>query len=322
MGLANGDYRSQRHHSTSSRRTSPAIRPRSTQYRQRPLRGSDVRERYRYQHAVARWGVGFVDRIHDGWLDVFSSGTCIPRSSNSEARWIQQRRSCIAVFARPVRDVTERLGRRSRRRARVRGARFGTSKRRDVDIDGTTFRQAEPVRLDVRAAAAWTLLKLVGTMSNRSASVRGSARHRRVTLVREVRGGGSTTLMNDRRSRRPRRHCAHRSCRGYAGRWRRGGVAKLPGAADRDAGRGQGSAAKNGPGVSSRSLSCSQPHWVRRRRPLMPRASPPFGSSFTAGRLHRHASGLLGSMQRIRSSRTCAGWRSTMPTSTREQSIR
>ena len=151
------------------------------------------------------WGVAFVDLDNDGWLDLFLvNGHVYPEVQRlqTEAGYKQRKVVYRNLANGRFEDVTERLGPPVTTPAAGRGAAFG-----DLDNDGdvdvvVNNVHAEPdlFRLDSPAGAHWTMLKLVGTKSNRSAigaRVRLFAPGGR--QVQEVRGGGSYYSQNDLR---------------------------------------------------------------------------------------------------------------------------
>ena len=151
------------------------------------------------------WGVAFVDLDKDGWLDLFLvNGHVYPEVQRLQTEAGYKQRKVVYRNRADGRfeDVTERLGPPVTTPAAGRGAAFA-----DLDNDGdidvvVNNVHAEPdlFRLDSPAGAHWTMLKLVGTQSNRSAigaRVRLFAPGGR--QVQEVRGGGSYYSQNDLR---------------------------------------------------------------------------------------------------------------------------
>ena len=151
------------------------------------------------------WGVGFVDLDNDGWLDLFLvNGHVYPEVERlkTEAAYKQRKVVYRNLGNGHFEDITARLGAPVTTPAAGRGAAFADiDNDGDVDVIVNNMNTAPDVfRLDLRAGAHWTTLKLVGTESNRSAI--GA----RVTLfgadgiqVQEVRGGGSYFSQNDLR---------------------------------------------------------------------------------------------------------------------------
>jgi enediyne biosynthesis protein E4 len=149
------------------------------------------------------WGVAFVDFDHDGWLDLFLvNGHVYPEVEQlrTEAGYRQRKVVYRSLRNGRFEDVTERLGEPVTIARAGRGAAFGDVDN-DGDVDVAVNNVHEPpnlYRLDAPAARSWTELKLVGTTSNRSAiGARVRILAGGVTLVREVRGGGSYYSQND-----------------------------------------------------------------------------------------------------------------------------
>jgi hypothetical protein len=151
------------------------------------------------------WGAGFVDFDHDGWLDIFlANGHVYPEVSQlkTEAAYKQRKVVYRNLGNGRFADVTERLGPPASTPAASRGAAFG-----DVDNDGdvdvvvnNVHAPPDLFRTESRTDHRWLTVKLVGTTSNRSAigaRVRVTAGD--LTLVDEVRGGGSYYSQNDLR---------------------------------------------------------------------------------------------------------------------------
>jgi hypothetical protein len=161
------------------------------------------------------WGAGFVDFDNDGWLDIFlANGHVYPEVDQlkSEAAYKQRKVVYRNLGTGRFADVTERLGPPAATPAAGRGAAFG-----DLDDDGdidvvvnNVHAAPDLFRTESSNANRWITLRLVGTTSNRSAI---GARVRVVagdlTLVDEVRGGGSYLSQNDLR--------VHFGLGGYAG---------------------------------------------------------------------------------------------------------
>jgi enediyne biosynthesis protein E4 len=151
------------------------------------------------------WGVGFVDFDLDGWLDLFLvNGHVYPEVDRvkTEAGYRQPKVVYRNRGDGRFEDVSERLGPPLTTPRASRGAAFA-----DVDNDGdvdvvvnNVHDVPELYRLDRREAGHWLLLRLVGTVSNRSAiGARVRLTAGGVTQVGEVRGGGSYFSQNDLR---------------------------------------------------------------------------------------------------------------------------
>jgi hypothetical protein len=151
------------------------------------------------------WGAGFVDLDNDGWLDIFlTNGHVYPEVAQIKTEAAYQQRKVIyrnlgnGRFA----DVTERVGPPVSTPRAGRGTAFG-----DIDNDGDVDIVVNNVndtpdlfRNDSRSDHRWLLVKLTGASSNRSAiGARVRALVGDVTLVDEVRGGGSYISQNDLR---------------------------------------------------------------------------------------------------------------------------
>ena len=151
------------------------------------------------------WGAGFVDFDNDGWLDIFLvNGHVYPEVSQlkTEAAYKQRKVVYRNLGTGRFVDVTERLGPPASTPTAGRGAAFG-----DLDDDGdidivvnNVHDRPDVFRTENRTDHRWLTVRLVGTTSNRSAI---GARVRVVagdlTLVDEVRGGGSYLSQNDLR---------------------------------------------------------------------------------------------------------------------------
>jgi hypothetical protein len=151
------------------------------------------------------WGAGFVDLDNDGWLDIFlANGHVYPEVSQlkTEAAYKQRKVVYRNLGTGRFVDVTERLGPPASTPAAARGAAFG-----DVDNDGdvdivvnNVHAPPDLFRTESRNEHHWVTVQLTGTTSNRSAigaRVRVTAGD--LTLVDEVRGGGSYLSQNDLR---------------------------------------------------------------------------------------------------------------------------
>src|SRR3954469_3227052 len=151
------------------------------------------------------WGASFVDLDNDGWLDIFlANGHVYPEVNQlkTEAAYAQRKVVYRNLGTGRFVDVTERLGPPASTPAAARGAAFG-----DLDDDGdidivinNVHAPPDVFRTESRTSHHWLTVRLVGTTSNRSAI---GARVRVVagdlTLVDEVRGGGSYLSQNDLR---------------------------------------------------------------------------------------------------------------------------
>jgi hypothetical protein len=151
------------------------------------------------------WGVSFVDLDNDGWLDLFLvNGHVYPEVERLKTEGTYKQRKVVYRNLGNGRfeDVSMRLGEPVTTPAAGRGAAFADFDN-DGDIDVVVNNMNAPpdlFRLDLRAGAHWTTIKLVGTRSNRSAI---GARVRLFAAdgvqVQEVRGGGSYYSQNDPR---------------------------------------------------------------------------------------------------------------------------
>jgi hypothetical protein len=151
------------------------------------------------------WGVKLVDLDNDGWLDIFlANGHVYPEVAQLKTEAGYQQRKVVYRNLGNGRftDVTERLGPPASTPAAARGAAFG-----DVDNDGdvdivinNVHAAPDLFRTESRTDHHWITVQLTGTTSNRSAIgakvkiVAGD-----VTLIDEVRGGGSYYSQNDLR---------------------------------------------------------------------------------------------------------------------------
>ncbi len=151
------------------------------------------------------WGAGLVDLDNDGWLDIFlANGHVYPEVNQlkTEAAYKQRKVVYRNLGTGRFVDITERLGPPASTPAAGRGAAFG-----DLDDDGdidvvvnNVHDRPDIFRTESRNQHRWLTVRLVGTTSNRSAI---GARVRVIagdlTLVDEVRGGGSYLSQNDLR---------------------------------------------------------------------------------------------------------------------------
>jgi hypothetical protein len=151
------------------------------------------------------WGAGFVDLDNDGWLDIFlANGHVYPEVSQLQTEAAYQQRKVVYRNTGQGRfvDVTEQLGPPASTPKAARGAAFG-----DLDNDGdidivvnNVHDTPDLFRTDSRSDHRWLLVKLTGVTSNRNAiGARVRAVIGEVTLVEEVRGGGSYISQNDLR---------------------------------------------------------------------------------------------------------------------------
>jgi enediyne biosynthesis protein E4 len=151
------------------------------------------------------WGVGFLDLDNDGWLDVFvTNGHVYPEvwQLPTEASYRQRKIVYLNEGGRRFEDISERLGPPITDPRPGRGSAFG-----DFDNNGTVDVVVNNVndlpdlyRLDDASGNHWLTLKLVGTVSNKSAigsRVRCEAANG--VQTQEVRGGGSYISQNDLR---------------------------------------------------------------------------------------------------------------------------
>ncbi|HSL23201.1 MAG TPA: CRTAC1 family protein [Vicinamibacterales bacterium] len=151
------------------------------------------------------WGVGFVDLDHDGWRDLFLvNGHVYPEVEQLRTEAGYKQRKVVYRNLRNGRfeDITERLGPPATTPKAGRGAAFGDlDNDGDIDIVINNVHDAPDLfRLDSRGGRHWSLLKLVGTRSNRSAiGARVTLRTAGATQIEEVRGGGSYYSQNDLR---------------------------------------------------------------------------------------------------------------------------
>jgi hypothetical protein len=152
------------------------------------------------------WGVSFLDLDLDGWLDLFLvNGHVYPEVEQLKTEAGYRQRKVVYRNRGDGRfeDVTERLGSPVTLEKAGRGAAFV-----DIDNDGdidvlvnNVHDTPDLYRLDVREPRSWSIVRLVGVQSNRSAigaRVRLTAGD--LTAVEEVRGGGSYYAQNDLRT--------------------------------------------------------------------------------------------------------------------------
>jgi hypothetical protein len=150
------------------------------------------------------WGAGFADFDNDGWLDIFlANGHVYPevRQLRTEAGY-EQRKVVYRGVNGKFEDVSERLGPPATVPKAARGAAFG-----DIDNNGTVdiavnnvYDAPDLFLTTANPANHWIVVRLVGTVSNRSAI---GARVRVVTggvaQTLEVHGGGSYISQDDLR---------------------------------------------------------------------------------------------------------------------------
>jgi enediyne biosynthesis protein E4 len=151
------------------------------------------------------WGVGFLDLDLDGWLDLFLvNGHVYPEVDQirTEAGYAQPKVVYRNLGGGRFEDITERIGPPVTLPRAARGAAFADFDN-DGDIDivvNNVHARPDLYRLDLHEPRSWLTVKLVGVESNRSAigaRVRMTAGG--LTLVDEVRGGGSYYSQNDLR---------------------------------------------------------------------------------------------------------------------------
>ena len=151
------------------------------------------------------WGAGFVDLDNDGWLDIFlANGHVYPEVNQlkTEAAYKQRKVVYRNLGTGRFVDVTERLGPPASTPMAGRGAAFG-----DLDNDGdidivinNVHDRPDVFRTESQTDHRWLTVQLVGTTSNRSAiGARVRVVAGELTLVDEVRGGGSYLSQNDLR---------------------------------------------------------------------------------------------------------------------------
>jgi enediyne biosynthesis protein E4 len=151
------------------------------------------------------WAAGFVDLGNDSWLDLFlANGHVYPEVAQLKTEAAYEQRKVVYVNRGDGRfeDVTEQLGAPATTPRAARGAAFG-----DVDNDGdidivinNVNAPPDLFRTDTVPGRRWLLVKLVGTVSNRSAiGARVGCTAGGMTQWQEVRGGGSYISQNDLR---------------------------------------------------------------------------------------------------------------------------
>jgi hypothetical protein len=151
------------------------------------------------------WGVAFADLDLDAWLDLFLvNGHVYPEVDQlkTEAGYRQRKVVYRSVGGQRFEDVTERLGDPVTAPEAGRGAVFADfDNDGDVDVFVNNVNDVPDLyRLDLREARNWSLIRLVGVRSNRSAiGARVRLTAGGVTQVQEVRGGGSYYAQNDLR---------------------------------------------------------------------------------------------------------------------------
>ena len=152
------------------------------------------------------WATAFVDLGNDGWLDLFlANGHVYPEVAQlkTEAAYAQRKVVYVSRGNGRFEDVTEQLGAPATTPRAARGAAFG-----DIDNDGDVDLVISNVnappdlfRTDTEAGRHWLLVKLVGTISNRSAiGARVGCTAGGMTQWQEVRGGGSYISQSDLRA--------------------------------------------------------------------------------------------------------------------------
>jgi hypothetical protein len=152
------------------------------------------------------WAASFVDLGNDGWLDLFlANGHVYPEVAQlkTEAAYAQTKVVYLNRGNGRFEDVTEQLGAPATTPRAARGGAFG-----DVDDDGDVDVVISNVnstpdffRTDTDPGRHWVLVKLVGTVSNRSAiGSRIGCTAGGFTQWQEVRGGGSYISQNDLRA--------------------------------------------------------------------------------------------------------------------------
>ena len=189
MGVAHRRLRSQRHASTSSRRTSPATRRRCTPT---PATASARTGRSPAASASTRAGSagasGFVDFDNDGWLDLFLvNGHVYPEVSQlkTEAGYKQRKVVYRNLGNGRFEDVTRAARAAGHDARRPAAARPSATLDNDGDVDvvvNNVHDAPDLFRPRRRPTSHWLTVRLVGTTSNRSAigaRVRVRGRRRR-----------------------------------------------------------------------------------------------------------------------------------------------